>query len=48
MYENSGGPKVTDNKVDRYFLLTDDEARETLGENYTEFWDEPRGGYLGG
>ncbi|KAI1148706.1 hypothetical protein F4825DRAFT_454176 [Nemania diffusa] len=32
----------------RYFLLTDDEARETLGENYTEFWDEPRGGYLGG
>ncbi|KAJ3568664.1 hypothetical protein NPX13_g6343 [Xylaria arbuscula] len=32
----------------RYFLLTDQEAKETLGENYTEFWDELRGGYLGG
>ncbi|KAI0905868.1 hypothetical protein F4823DRAFT_609400 [Ustulina deusta] len=32
----------------RYFLLTDEEARETLGNNYTEFWDDLRGGYLGG
>ncbi|KAF2101283.1 hypothetical protein NA57DRAFT_72725 [Rhizodiscina lignyota] len=33
---------------DRYFLLTDDEAREAWGSEYTEYWDELRGGYLAG
>ncbi len=46
--ESSGGLKAADNKIDRYFLLSDEEARETLGNNYTEFWDDLRGGYLGG
>ncbi|KAI1158643.1 hypothetical protein F5B18DRAFT_70236 [Nemania serpens] len=33
---------------DRYFLLSDEEARETWGEDYTEFWHDDAGGYLGG
>ncbi|KAI8947914.1 hypothetical protein F4801DRAFT_559103 [Xylaria longipes] len=32
----------------RYFLLTDAEAKETWGDGYTEFWNDQRGGYLGG
>ena len=33
-------------KIDRYFLLTEDEAHEAWGEEYKEFWNEQRGGYL--
>ncbi|KAI3331282.1 hypothetical protein F4824DRAFT_298728 [Ustulina deusta] len=32
----------------RYFLLTDQEAKEAWGDSYTEFWNSNRGGYLGG
>ncbi|KAI1290479.1 heterokaryon incompatibility protein-domain-containing protein [Xylaria venustula] len=35
-------------KIDRYFLLTDEEAKEAWGDGYTEFWDDNSGGYLGG
>ncbi|KAI1347179.1 hypothetical protein F5Y01DRAFT_319015 [Xylaria sp. FL0043] len=32
----------------RYFLLTDEEAKEAWGDDYTEYWNNNRGGYLGG
>ncbi|KAI1328859.1 hypothetical protein F5Y16DRAFT_409571 [Xylariaceae sp. FL0255] len=32
----------------RYFLLTDEEAKEAWGEGYTEFWNDEFGGYAGG
>jgi hypothetical protein len=29
----------------RYILITEEEARDTWGEEYVEFWDPYRGGY---
>lgn len=34
--------------LERYFLLTDEEARIAWGPEYEEYWDELRGGYLAG
>jgi hypothetical protein len=39
---------ITNDRADRYFLLTDEEAQETWGDEYIEFWNEEAGGYLGG
>ncbi|KAI1122965.1 hypothetical protein F5Y10DRAFT_270535 [Nemania abortiva] len=33
---------------ERYFLLTDEEAREAWGDGYTQYWNNQWGGYLGG
>ncbi|PCG96480.1 Hypothetical protein PENO1_068060 [Penicillium occitanis (nom. inval.)] len=33
---------------DRYIILTEDEAREAWGPEYTEFWNEDKQAYLAG
>lgn len=35
-------------QTDRYFLLTDEEAEDAWGSDYTKYWNGLRGGYLGG
>jgi hypothetical protein len=32
----------------RFFLITEEEAREAWGEGYTEFWSPYHGGYVAG
>ncbi|KAI0965306.1 hypothetical protein F4678DRAFT_485386 [Xylaria arbuscula] len=44
----SESSNVSNSITDRYFLLTDEEAKEAWGDGYTEFWDDNTGGYLGG
>jgi hypothetical protein len=36
------------NPSGRYIRITAEEARNTWGDGYTEFWDEQRGGYVAG
>lgn len=49
LYTSPGNlSELSNHSADRYFLLSDEEAREAWGDQYTEFWHDDAGGYLGG